>query len=301
MNSFDIIAFGHILNETIVFPGKEIKAVLGSPPAYAMVAAARLKANVGIVTNIGLDFPKKLLKPIFDSGVDPKGIIQKGNFSTTNQLVYREDGSKEITFLKKAPDIIFQDIPKEYLNAKLFYICPMDFEVSLSVVKELKNLGKLMALDIGGYGGAHSAVSNAKKDFEFTKELVSCFNIVKASDEDCRRLSGDKNIDIEKMAQRFLTWGASSVIITLGDKGSLLLTKKHQFQIPAFKANVKDTTGAGDVFMAGFLTYYLRTKDIEKSGVFASAAASLCIENTGGVSVERMPTMELVRKRINHE
>ena len=50
--------------------------------------------------------------------------------------------------------------------------------------------------------------------------------------------------------------------------------------------------------MAGFLAEYLRTKDVEKSALFASATASLVIEDSGGVSVKRMPIESEVFKRI---
>jgi len=66
--------------------------------------------------------------------------------------------------------------------------------------------------------------------------------------------------------------------------------KKRQLRVPAFSGNVIDCTGAGDVYSTGFLAEYLKTKNVEKSALFASAAASLVIEDSGGVSAKRMPT-----------
>jgi len=50
--------------------------------------------------------------------------------------------------------------------------------------------------------------------------------------------------------------------------------------------------------MAGFLAEYLRTENVEKSALFASATASLVIEDSGGVSVKRMPDRAKVLQRI---
>ena len=50
--------------------------------------------------------------------------------------------------------------------------------------------------------------------------------------------------------------------------------------------------------MAGFLAKYLRTKNVEKSALFASATSSLVIEDSGGVSAKRMPDRAKVLQRI---
>ncbi len=88
-------------------------------------------------------------------------------------------------------------------------------------------------------------------------------------------------------------------IVTLGEKGAIVATKDRKFRVPAFPVRVKDCTGAGDAYSAGFLAEYLRTKDPYKSALFAVATASLVIEGTGGVLAERMPTTSEVQSRIS--
>jgi hypothetical protein len=61
----DIVVLGHILNEKIVFPDREIYPVLGSPVAYSSVCMASLDVKIGIVTKIGKNFPQNLLH-VFD-------------------------------------------------------------------------------------------------------------------------------------------------------------------------------------------------------------------------------------------
>lgn len=298
----ELVVVGHILNETIKLPDRTIAPVLGSPAAYSSVIAARLGVKAGIVTKIGKDMPRELLKVFSEAGVDTRGIKTEGEASTTNLLIYDGSGNKRVRYLKKAPHILFDDIPKEYLDAKIMYICPMDHEVPLETVRELSNLGKTLAVDLMGYGGATSSVHPDKKEQEShqaLKELIKHFHIVRASIEDSQYFFGAKEEMEEDIAYLFTEWGADIGIVTLGEKGAVITTKDRKFRIPAFPAKVEDCTGAGDAYSAGFLVEYLRTKEPYKSALFAAATASLVIEGSGGVLLERMPTSSAVRSRIS--
>ncbi len=54
--SVNVVAIGHVLNETIVFAdGRRKGPVLGSPAAYSSTATARLGVPTGVVTKVGRD------------------------------------------------------------------------------------------------------------------------------------------------------------------------------------------------------------------------------------------------------
>lgn len=298
----ELVVVGHILNETIKLPDRTIAPVLGSPAAYCSVIASRLGVKTGVVTKIGTDMPRELLKVFSEAGVDSRGIKTEGAASTTDLLIYDTSGNKRAHYLKKATDIVFDDIPKDYLDAKIIYVCPMDYEVPLEAVKELSNLGKTLAVDLMGYGGATSSVHPDGKEQEghrALKELVKYFHIVRASIEDAQYFFRTKEGMEEDIAYLFTEWGADIGIVTLGEKGAVITTTERNFRIPAFPARVEDCTGAGDAYSAGFLVEYLRTKDPYKSALFAAATASLVIEGSGGVLLQRMPTSSEVRGRIS--
>jgi sugar/nucleoside kinase (ribokinase family) len=186
------------------------------------------------------------------------------------------------------------------LNSGAFLICPMDFEVTTETISRLNSLNKLMMADLGGFGGAvstmHPSTGN-EKDKKNVKNIISKFDIIKASIEDCYYLFKD-SMSYEEIIKTLHRWGAEIVLITLGDKGSVISNRNNLINIPAFEANMIDTTGAGDVYCATFLVEYLKTKDLYKSGLYASAAASILIEKTGGVNLSRMPTDKKIKKKI---
>jgi len=299
MQNLDWVAIGHLIKETIKFPHKTIGPVLGSPAAYSSVAAAKLGVKTGITTKVGKDIPQDLLKSLLEAGVDTTGLKIEGEDTTINLLSYDASGNKTFRYLKKAPDILFNDIPRSYLAARIFYICPINYEVSLETISHIRSLGKIMAMDLGGWGGAAStAHPKGEKDYHILRKLIKYLHIVKASTEDCRYLFHSKDIPANEVPHLFVEWGAKIGIVTLGKNGSIVADKKKEFRVPTFSDNVVDCTGAGDVYSAGFLAEYLKTKNMEKSALFASATASLVIEDSGGVSAKRMPTRSEVLKRI---
>ena len=300
----ELIVIGHIMIETIYLSdGKIVGPVLGSPAAYSSVAVSSLGMKTGLVTVVGKDMPFYITSPIIEAGVDIKGIRIRGEDSRSTKLTYDKAGNKKVLYEKVAPDILFKDIPKEYLKSQAFFVCPMDFEVPLKTISKLRNLNKLMMADLGGFGGTVSTIhpsTGNKKDKELVRNIVSNFNIVKASIEDCFYLFKD-SISSEEAIKIIHEGGAEIVIITLGEKGSIISNGNDLIKIPVFKTNTVDTTGAGDVYCAAFLSEYLKTKDLYRSGLYASAASSILTEKTGGVTPVRMPKEERVREKIRRK
>ena len=293
----DIAVLGHILKEKIVFPDKVIYPVLGSPVAYSSTCMASLGAKVGIVTKIGGDYPENLLEVFDIFGVNKDGLIV-GESSTNNELIYEKNGNKTLKFLTKAEDIFFTDVPLNFLDAEIFYICPMDYEVGIETIKELSKLKKIMVVDLGGYGGGTSGTHPEKKDGHELKEICPYFDIAKTSIEDCYHIF-DKNIGDEKeIAGKLLSFGTEICVITLGQRGSYVRTEKFEKYIPPFPTDdIIDRTGAGDCFAAGFLANYITGNDPVLASVYGTAVTSYVIERSGGVIVSRMPSIQEAKRR----
>jgi ribokinase len=53
------------------------------------------------------------------------------------------------------------------------------------------------------------------------------------------------------------------------------------YRIPAFATHAVDPTGAGDAYAGSFISEFERTEHVVESALFASAAASLMVEQIG--------------------
>ncbi len=292
----DCISIGHIIREFIVFTDRESEEVLGSPAAYSSVTMARLGVRAGILTRIGPDMPNHLLRPFRDAGVDLGGLkIVKDEPTTATRLIYDETGDKSIEYPSKATPIRAEDMPVHYRTAKMFNICTMDHDVELDQIGIFAGMGPEMAIDLGGYGGAHGIrVEHAPGIPDELPEIVKYFTLVKASDEDCRRINCDPETSDEWIGDQVLDWGAEVFVATRGAKGAFVMTKEGRWEIPPFKGNAIDPTGGGDTFFGGFLVAWQHTRDPVYSGRYGAATALCLIEKTGGVVADRMPTAALV-------
>ena len=104
----------------------------------------------------------------------------------------------------------------------------------------------------------------------------------------------------EEQADVFLSWGAKNVVIKLGEDGCLVRNANESFRTPIYKTRcVVDTTGAGDNFVASFLTGVLKGWDLKKCSEFAAAAGSICVEKVGATAA--IESLEQVENRMKEQ
>jgi sugar/nucleoside kinase (ribokinase family) len=77
--------------------------------------------------------------------------------------------------------------------------------------------------------------------------------------------------------------GARVSVMKLGSRGCAIYTRDSGYECPGLTVNVKDTTGAGDCFAAGFLSAWLQGATLEEAGRFANAVAAMSVEQVGAV------------------
>jgi sugar/nucleoside kinase (ribokinase family) len=72
-----------------------------------------------------------------------------------------------------------------------------------------------------------------------------------------------------------------AVVIKRGGKGAIARRERDTWQVPAIRVEVKDTTGAGDSFNAGFLYAYLKNLSMEECLRYGNITGGLSVMNTG--------------------
>jgi len=86
------------------------------------------------------------------------------------------------------------------------------------------------------------------------------------------------------MSDVFLESGVKVAGVKLGSLGCFIKTAEERHMIPAYnigKRNVRDTTGGGDSFIAGFLAGYARELPLEECGRLGNAVGAICVSGIG--------------------
>jgi len=160
-------------------------------------------------------------------------------------------------------------------NAKPNDVLISQLEIPLEIVEmtfvEAKNLGM-------------KTVLNASPAMLLTNSFYNMIDLIIVNENEIKKLTGitpNNTVKIEESCKDLLKKGVKSVLLTLGEKGSIYVDKTMSFSQNAFPVEVVDTTAAGDTYIGVFVTQLLKRKSIKEAMRFASAGSSLAIQTYG--------------------
>ncbi|MFW5693399.1 MAG: carbohydrate kinase family protein, partial [Thermoguttaceae bacterium] len=84
-----------------------------------------------------------------------------------------------------------------------------------------------------------------------------------------------------EQAQRFREAGTKTVVVTQGERGSLLLSDTHRLRAGTYPAEYLGGTGSGDAFDAGYCAGLLRGEDPAGCLRWGSALGASCVRALG--------------------
>ncbi|RLF16869.1 MAG: hypothetical protein DRJ66_02275 [Thermoprotei archaeon] len=282
-----VLILGHIALDEIIIDSRRYVDVIGGPPVYGGIALTSFKdISVHIATSIGVDALTKILNELKDSSLSFSPLIVYSNYRTTRYaLVYKGEERKLLLKSKCGP------ISYVIGAFDAVMVSPITDEVSLNIFEYLRKNSELVVLDPQGFFRSHE-IGEVRPFLD--KNLFRVMNkvdVIKISEEEASLI--DNNI---LSCLKLLLKRVEVAIITRGSKGSLVGFKTNGglklANIPAFRSTLVDPTGAGDVFTAVFMIYYLKEKDPVRAGCIASAAASIAVEKRGPTRLSYETLME---------
>lgn len=275
---FDVVIIGHITIDVNVFPRGIIENMLGGAPTYAGFMLASLGEKVGIVSKIGEDFPDKF-PPLYGKfGLDTEGVYSIPEKTTIFENTYDELGGRKQTCWLLPSKISPEEIPGAYFHTRSFYVSPVGDEVTPGVLETVKKKENVVMLDPQGLFrkvGRDGKISVQKP--ENLDDYLVHVDVVKIGPEEFQAFAKSP----EETLRELVGAGPKVAILTRGEKGCMVLCDGKFGEFEGLKVDVKDLTGAGDVFGAAFLVRYLNTRDVADSAKFATATASLKIKYKG--------------------
>lgn len=152
-------------------------------------------------------------------------------------------------------------------------------DFSLEVIKYLSTKG-ILSVDVQGF---LRMVENEKvlpTDWPEKREALRYIHTLKANEGEMEVLTGCT--DPHEAALLIASWGVKEVLLTLGDKGSLIYAKGEFHEIPAYMpSNIVDATGCGDTYMVGYLYKRSQGASYYEAGCFAAAMCTIKLQSHG--------------------
>ena len=90
--------------------------------------------------------------------------------------------------------------------------------------------------------------------------------------------------DLDEIADKFFQYGVKTVVIKLGRGGVFVKNQSDRFQIGVYPSTVVDTTGAGDSFVAGFISGLVRKEPLLRCAMIGVATASIAVQSVGATT-----------------
>jgi ribokinase len=139
------------------------------------------------------------------------------------------------------------------------------------------------ALAIGRAQGALTILNPAPVRL-LPRSVLQLVDILTPNETEAKVLAGLKPSDTTdpvQVARELIQSGVQQVVMTLGEKGALIVTASSSKPIPAIDVSPVDTTGAGDAFNAGLAVAFARGGDVEAAVEFAVIGGGLAVTREG--------------------
>ena len=248
--------------------GNRLTVNPGGKGANQAVAASRLGAEVKMVGCIGDDvYGQLVLKALKDNNVDSTYVkVLPGENSGTAHITVAENDNS-IIVIKAANDLVSPALIDEAWDAiKEADIVLLQHEIPAAtnayVIEKCYEAGVPVML-------------NPAPVAPVPPELLAKVTYLTPNEHEAAILfAGQGKADI-------LGRNQGKVIMTLGSKGVAYAEKGQVYNVPGFKVQPVDTTGAGDTFNGAFAVARANGKSMYESISFANAAAALSVQKLG--------------------
>lgn len=273
----DICCIGHITRDKIITPQQTVY-MAGGTSFYFAYALNCLPKNTSfqLVTKISNE-DTTVVEKIKQQGIDIKVYNSKHTVFFENKYNINHNQRTQ-RVLTKADAFTIEEMKP--IDAKIFHLGSLlNDDFSIEVIKYLSTKGSI-SIDAQGFLRTVKGQEVYAIDWKDKKEILSYTDIIKVNEHEMKVITGCTST--HQAAKLLHTWGAKQVIITLGEKGSLIYADNQFYEIPAYKPQlIVDTTGCGDTYSAGFLYARAQGMNYNEAGKFAAAMCTLKIQHSG--------------------
>lgn len=248
------------------------------------ISLAKLGIDVGVLGAVGEDgFGDFLLHELGRFGVDSRGMRRKGDANTSATMAMVEpDGERRFLHYlgangKYAESDVDMGVVAEagILHIGGALVMPgIDGEPMARVLRRAKELGCTTSFD--------TVWDSRGRWMEVVEPCLPFVDVMLPSLSEAQMITGKRRP--EDVAEVFIGYGVGTVGLKMGELGSYVRSGDTELRLPPYVVKAVDATGAGDAFVAGFLTGLVHGWELEQTARFANAVGALFVTAMGAVT-----------------
>lgn len=262
------------IGEKLAYLGNQMAS--GGSAANTMSGMAKLGIETGFLSKIGNDevgrfFERQMteshVKPLMLKSETPSGRVQ---------ALVTPDGERTFaTCLGAAAEMRPDDIRPELFDGwDIFYVegyLVANPKMLGKAIETAKAKGMKIAIDMASY-------NVVEENRDFLLDLINNYvDIVFANEKESFALTGME----PEAALHYLAERCDIAVVKVGAKGAFVQRGQEIVTVPPMEADVIDTTGAGDMWAAGFLAGLVKGEPLQKCGMMGAIVAKNIIEVVG--------------------
>jgi ribokinase len=262
--------------ETIL--GHEFMMAPGGKGANQTVAAAKLGVTVHMVGRVGGDdFGRALRGNLRAAGADDAYVFTEDSAATGIAIIEVEDSSQNTIVVAPGANahVTRADVDAARSTITSAQAVIAQLEIPLETVIHAMRLAN---------GANVLTVLNPAPAQPLPAELLDLIDLLVPNETEASLLTGVEVRDeagAEQAARKLHERGARVVVITLGERGAIVLDEQGARRIPPFRVKAIDTTAAGDAFVGALAAAYSAGRDLDTALREASAAGALAATKLG--------------------
>ncbi len=250
---------------------EEVKKIPGGSALNFAIKTSLNGLNSGIIAKIGNDYHGEIiLDELSKKNIETSRIEKIDNSTGMAFISVDGTGKRSIySFMGANEELNLSKDDFEYINsAAITHLSGTYWEVAYAAAKHSNTLSFAPGALLSTFG------------LDKLEPVLANTDILFLNEKEVKILTG---LELNKGVDILIENDIPLVVITLGDKGSILYSQKEIIKCPAKPIPVLDTTGAGDAFAAGFISQWLKKQSLNSCLKFATSSAADCIGKLGGI------------------
>ncbi len=254
----------------------------GGSAANTIHGLAKLGMETTFIGKIGRDeWGDFFYDDLVNNKISPGIFYSETESGRAVALVSRDSERTFATYLGAAVEMTAKDLENEQFSGHDYFYIEGYLVQNHALIEQALKLARAnnlkVALDLASY-------NVVEENLEFLKKIVKEYvDILFANETEARAFTG-------KFPEEALDEIAGMVdiaVVKVGSKGSLIKQGDRKYEADIIKANSLDTTGAGDLYAAGFLFGLANDYPLDKCGMIGSILGGNIIEVIGAKMDEK--------------